>query len=364
MDFSDQLKALVARLPRQLEAVSTEEATKTALVMPFIQALGYNVFDPTEVVPEYTADVGIKKGEKVDYALMIDRKPTILIECKPHTADLSEAHASQLFRYFTVTEARFGVLTNGVVYRFYTDLDERNKMDSKPFLIVDLLSFKDSHVDDLKRFTKSAFDLEKTIHIAGELKYTRAIKQLMATQLADPTDDFVNFIAGHIHTGKRTRKVIEQLRPVTKRAFQQFINDRINERLQSALDQTKEEEEAEGAQPTAEGVDEAEATPERKSRIVTTEEEVEGFHIVRAIVSEVVAPARVSLRDTLGFCGVLLDDTNRKPICKMFFNNPEALRVQIYDAQNNDPQPIDSVAGLYKLATRLKAAVRGYEKGA
>ncbi len=78
MDFIDRIRDLSTRIPKQLEHIQTEEATKNALIMPFISALGYNVFDPTEVVPEFTADVGIKKGEKVDYAIHLDGKPIML----------------------------------------------------------------------------------------------------------------------------------------------------------------------------------------------------------------------------------------------------------------------------------------------
>jgi hypothetical protein len=115
VDFIDRIRELAARVPKQLEHIQTEEATKNALVMRFIAALGYNVFDPTEVTPELNADVGIKKGEKVDYAILRDRKPIILIECKHHAADIGKVPASQLYRYFSVTEARFGLLTNGLV---------------------------------------------------------------------------------------------------------------------------------------------------------------------------------------------------------------------------------------------------------
>lgn len=127
MDFIDKIRELSVRIPKQLDHIHTEEATKNALIMPFISALGYNVFDPTEVTPELNADVGIKKGEKVDYAILQDGKPIILIECKHHAQNLAKTHSSQLYRYFSVTEARFGLLTNGIVYQFYSDIEEPNK---------------------------------------------------------------------------------------------------------------------------------------------------------------------------------------------------------------------------------------------
>ncbi len=141
MDLIDRLRDLASRLEKIVAQLQTEEATKNALVMPFINALGYNVFDPLEVVPEFTADVGTKKGEKVDYAIMQDGKPIILMEVKAANCNLDNAHCSQLYRYFSVTDARFSVLTNGIHYRFFSDLESPNKMDARPFLEVDMRHF-------------------------------------------------------------------------------------------------------------------------------------------------------------------------------------------------------------------------------
>src|SRR5215207_4868836 len=123
MDFKDFIKQLGDRAAKMKDKILTEEATKNAFIMPFIQMMGYDVFNPLEVVPEFIADIGIKKGEKVDYAIIKDGNPIVLIECKHWSADLNP-HNSQLFRYFHTTSAKFGILTNGIVYRWYTDLIE------------------------------------------------------------------------------------------------------------------------------------------------------------------------------------------------------------------------------------------------
>jgi len=182
MDFIDKIRELSARIPKQMEYIQTEEATKIALIMPFIDALGYDIFDPTEVIPEFTADIGTKKGEKVDYAILMDGKPIILFECKSCGSELDNGHASQLYRYFSVTEARFGVLTNGISYQFYSDLDEQNKMDSKPFFEFNMLEIKEPFVEELKKFTKSTFDLDNILTTASELKYTREIERIIAEE--------------------------------------------------------------------------------------------------------------------------------------------------------------------------------------
>jgi ubiquinone/menaquinone biosynthesis C-methylase UbiE len=205
MDLIDRLRELATRLPRQIEHIQTEEATKNALILPFIAALGYNVFDPTEVTPELNADVGVKKGEKVDYAILKDGKPIILFECKHHATDLAQTHASQLYRYFSVTDARFSVLTNGIVYWFYTDLDAPNKMDAKPFFEFNLLDIRDGDVDELKKFSKSAFDLNHILTTASELKFTERYTHGYETQ-------FVEYLEGRT-TSANAAFFVPHLRP-------------------------------------------------------------------------------------------------------------------------------------------------------
>ncbi len=147
MDFHETIKGLAARTEKLKGSITTEEACKTAFVMPFLNALGYDVFNPDIVTPEFIADVGVKKGEKVDYAIKSDGKIIMLVECKPCGSDLAQQHMSQLYRYFSVTDARFSILTNGIHYWFYSDLDEKNRMDQKPFFQFNILDYQPSHVD-------------------------------------------------------------------------------------------------------------------------------------------------------------------------------------------------------------------------
>ena len=133
MDFKDSILQLSKRVTSLKESIQTEEATKNAFIMPFIQVLGYDVFNPLEVVPEMDCDITKKKGEKIDYAIMKDGSPIMLIECKHWKQDLN-LHDNQLKRYYVASKAKFGVLTNGIVYRFYTDLIKENIMDDVPYL--------------------------------------------------------------------------------------------------------------------------------------------------------------------------------------------------------------------------------------
>jgi len=359
MDFIDRIRELSAKIPRQIEHILTEEATKHALVMPFINALGYSVFDPDEVIPEFTADVGTKRGEKVDYAIIKDGKPIILIECKPCGTDLDKEHASQLYRYFSVTEAKFGVLTNGVMYRFYTDLEQPNKMDTKPFLEFNMLDIKEPTVEELKKFTKGTFDLEGILATASELKYTKEIKRILLEQLSNPSEDFVRFFVKQVYDGLMTKAVREQFEPITKRAFQQFISDRISDRLKSAL----AEETASTSQLSLQnGQDSTTEEAGREDRnIYTSQEEHEGYYIVKAILREVVDVRRVAVRDTKSYCGILLDDTNRKPICRLHFNRSQKYLGLFKEEKQEERIPIDNIDDIYKYADKLKATLNYYE---
>jgi predicted type IV restriction endonuclease len=358
MDFIDQLRAIAGRIPNQCALIQTEEATKNAFVMPFLQALGYNVFDPTEVTPELTADVGIKKGEKVDYAILRDGQPTMLFECKWCGCSLDEVHASQLYRYFSVTKARIGVLTNGVEYRFFSDLDEKNVMDRKPFLVVNMLDLSEAAVTELKRLSKSAFDLETLLSAAEDMKYTREIKRILGEQLADPSEDFVRLFAKQVYDGVLTPRMKEQFCGITRKAFQQFIAEQLNARLKSALGEGSPEVHA----PEPEGPAEVEGQPCGEC-VETTQEETDAFNIVRAIVAEVVPIDRVVMRDRKSHCAVLLDDSQRKPLCRLWFNSPAKKQISLFDVPKTEEKlAVERVEDLYKYSERLRSTARSYEK--
>lgn len=350
MDFIDQLRALSSRIASIKDLISTEEATKNAMVMPFIQILGYNVFDPTEVTPELVADVGTKKGEKVDYAILRESKPIILFECKKSGADLNISHASQLFRYFHVTAARFGVLTNGLIYKFFTDLEQPNKMDEKPFFEFNILDFKDLDVEELKKFAKASFDVGTILTTANDLKYMRAIQNRLSGWLTEPSEEFVRLVSSDLLAGKRfTPPVLEQFTTITKRAFEQLLGERINDRLKGAM--TPEPPPApKQAAPIIQ------TTDEREAQVVTSAEEIEGFHIVRSILRDVVAPRRIFIRDAQSYCAVLLDDNNRKPICRLRFNNAQKLYLGLFNEKKEEVrQGLESLDDLYNFAEQLKA---------
>lgn len=359
MDLIDRLRDLSVRLPKLEEGglVTTEEGTKNALVMPFIQALGYDVFNPLEVTPELTADVGTKKGEKVDYAILRDGKPIILFECKGFASELSLKHVSQLYRYFSVTEARFGVLTNGIQYQFFSDLDSPNKMDDRPFLIFDLADISDHAVETLKQFAKSAFDQDEIINRASELKYRNAIKQFISTQYSEPSEEFVKLCLRDAYAGRFTQTVVDSFTPITRSAFRSFINDQVEKRLKSALASESQTDTDEVPAVADEVVVVTE--PDDTDKIVTTQEELDAYFAVKSIVREVIDVKRVTLRDAQSYCSVLIDDNNRKNLCRFRFNYTSKRYVGIMDEdKHEETYEIEGIDDIYQYADKLRERAR------
>ena len=351
MSFDEKIAALIQRIPKIVDHLQTEEATKNALIMPFITSLGYDVFNPQEVVPEFTADVGTKRGEKVDYAVIRNGEVIFLIECKKAGIDLSQTEMSQLFRYFTVTKARIAILTNGIQYHFFSDLEEPNKMDTKPFLELNLDDPRLPALEEVKKLAKEDFNLEEILSTASELKYNSAIKKIFAIQYDTPDEEFVRFFFTRTNTGSKfTATAREQFKPIVVKALQQFINDRISDRLRNALQSE--------VKPVVE--EEKISIEESLSGIVTTEEELEGFRIVRAIVARTVFPDRVVYRDTKTYMGILLDDNNRKPICRLWFNSKQKY-LGLFENKNEVRIAIENLTEIYKYSDQLVAIVQTYE---
>lgn len=345
MDLKDALKQISGRIEGLKENLQTEEATKNALVLPFISALGYDVFNPIEVVPEMTCDIGIKKGEKIDYCIQKDGDAIILIECKHWKQDLN-LHDNQLLRYFHVSNAKFGVLTNGIIYRFYTDLTEQNKMDKTPFLEVNMLDLKDSHIEELKKFHKSYFDVSSILSSASELKYMRELKMRLIDEFATPSPEFVKFFGKQIYDGQFTAKICDQFTPLLKRAISSYINEIISDRLNAAI---KTEDKQVEVNTQEDNVDECE-----NLSIVTTDEEIEAFYIVKAILAKEVDPKRIFFRDNTRYFTVIIDDNNRKNVCRLYLDSDTKKKMKIID-ENREEQTIyiDDIMDLYKYSDLL-----------
>lgn len=346
MDFKDSIKQISERIEKLKENLYTEEATKNALIMPFIASLGYDVFNPLEVLPEMTCDAGTKKGEKIDYAIMKDGEPIMLIECKHWKQDLN-LHDNQLLRYFNVSKAKFGILTNGIIYRFYTDLEAQNKMDEKPFLEINLQDLKDTHIEELKKFHKSYFDVDNILSSANELKYMGELRNAISLEFSNPSPDFVKFFGKQVYDGIFTPKVLEQFTALLKRSISSHISDLISDRLKAAMEKedsiNHEEKEEEQLKAHTE-----------ECKIITTEEELQAFYIVKSILKDVVPLERITYRDAQRYFAIFMDDNNRKTICRLYLNLSTVKKIAFLNEDKKEESIyIDTIEDIYKHSDKI-----------
>lgn len=375
MSFSDGLAGLAKKIRDTRDSVQTEEATKNAFIMPFISTvLGYDVFNPSEVVPEFIADVGVKKGEKVDYAIFKDGHVQILIECKKIGDPLDLRYASQLFRYFAVTSARIAILTNGQQYHVYTDGDLPNRMDEKPFLIFDLLDIDRTLVPEIQKLSKESFDIDSVVSAAEELKYIGGIRRIIAAEVKEPSEEWVRLFVNRIYEGRATQKILDQFRPLVAKALNQYVGDQVNSRLKTALgddapDPNRSTELAPPVQPAPIGqaviAETTQVADVADSDIMTTDEELEGFNIVRAIAVSEVGPERIHHRDGKSYFAILLDNNNRKPIIRLHLNGKSVKFVTTFESgKDGIRRNIDSVVDIYTVAAEhIRQVIRQYERG-
>jgi hypothetical protein len=347
MDLIDRIKQISERINKLKDQVPTEEATKNAFVLPFLQALGYDVFNPLEVIPEFTADIGIKKGEKVDYCILKDGEPALLIECKHWNRKLNSG-TSQLHRYFHVTNARFAILINGIKYLFFTDLVKKNVMDEKPFMEFSMDDISEAKINPIKQFHKDNFNIEAIVDSASDLKFSKEIKDILYKELTtQPSDEFVKFFAQQVYTGRTTAKVIDQFREIVQRSVKTLVNDLIQEKLQFALDaNTSKGEEEDGDE----------------DGIVTTDEELSAFRIVQAILAQKIDIDRIFHRDRKTYFGILLDDNNRKTICRLHFNGGTKY-LGLFDQDRNEHKiAIKGAQDIYQYRDLLLESMTRFEE--
>ncbi|MBL4663953.1 MAG: type I restriction enzyme HsdR N-terminal domain-containing protein [Flavobacteriaceae bacterium] len=349
MELQNQLKSIAEKVNQLKDKIDTEESTKHAFVLPFINALGYDSFNPTEVVPEFTADIGLKKGEKVDYAIFQDGTPILIVECK-HWKESLDNHNSQLVRYFHATRTRFALLTNGIQYQFYTDLEHANKMDEKPFLDFDITKVRDSEILEISKFHKSNFDVDKIVNNASSLKYTKEIKKCISDELTSPSFEFTKVFANKVYTGRLTEKVMDEFMGLVHNAFNQTVSEKVNNRLNAALNKEVEKQQNEIVDVI-----------EEDNKIFTTEEELDGFRIVVAILRRKLDIKRIVHRDTQSYFGILLDDNNRKPLCRLHLNGGNKY-LGIFDENKNETkESIQTIDDIYEFEEQLLATVDYYE---
>ncbi len=330
-EISKQIKKLSRKIKKVGSSLTTEAITKDAIIKSFLKdVLGYDYGNPTEVVPEFTADSGDRNGKKVDYAIHIDGKPQILIECKSYKEDLSK-HVSQLAQYFVAAKkARVGILTNGEIYQFYADLDRDSGMDEKPFLTLDISkpNFDENVVLELKKLTKASFNIESMVGDAKErLEHLNKIKEILKEQFESPDEDFSNFFISKFDVKRRGKTVKAKFHPIIKEALGQFLKDKIE--------------------------------AHRKPKTAKTHNYTDGLNIIKGILSANGFDAqRIGEKKNKGYSAIYFDMRNNI-FCRLYLDETREKCVVIRDETSEKThriEKVDDICGLSK--ELLKSAKR------
>ena len=318
MSFEDKIYEYSKNMTEKLQHIENEETTKTALILPFLNVMGYDTTNPAEVKTEYTADLGAKQGEKVDVAIVSDNQVNILIECKSLKTTLDETHISQLYRYFNITDSKIAILTNVLIYNFYTDSQKDGLMDQTPFFKFDLTNITDNSINILEKFTKERFDIDNIMSRVDDLKYAHDIHEVIYDEINSPSEEFIKVIAKQVYDGILTKNMKDKFYVIIKKEFKNVINDEVEYKLNQALQNTKETEEEEIISTSDD--------------VITTDEEIEGFYIVKSILGEIVDINRLTFRDYKSYSVVLLDNNKYYPICRFYFNDNNRLKLGFFDS--------------------------------
>ena len=358
MDFKDTILQLADRIAKQKDAITTEEGTKNAFIMPMIASLGYDIFNPFEVVPEMDCDLIKKKGEKIDYAIMKDDSPILLIECKHCNQNLN-LHDTQLQKYFVASNARFGVLTNGIEYRFYTDLEKANLMDEKPFLIVNMLDLLDNDIEQLKKFHKSYYNESNILSTASELKYTTEIKSILNREFVSPTPDFVKFFIRQVYDGQATQKVVEQFTPIIKKSISSVVNDIISDRLNVAIKSGEQQDIPAPQEETLPVEDDTlpvgVVAMDKENGIITTQEEIDAYNIIRSILRKFISADKIVYKDFKTYFAIGIEKPSYWWICRLSFGSrKKSIYFPTEDYKSQEKYDIDSIDGIFDCIGKLE----------
>jgi len=350
-EFEKEISKLAKRIEQTKEFTHTEESTKMSFVLPFFKVLGYDYTDPREVVAEFTADINSKNMDKVDYVIMDNGQPAILVECKHWSVKL-DSHINQLLKYFVSTSAKFAILTNGIDYFFYTDLETTNILDKTPFLKINMLNLKTHSLKELMKFKKDMFNVNEILTTAEELKYTGSVISLFGKEYNEPSDDFIRHVISNVYSGVKNKAVVEKFRPIVKNSFAQFVNDLISDRLETVLrPEIKEVPTEPLVTETSEVDEEIESVP--------TEEEIQAFYIVKGILAEETELDLIQYKDTTRYFAVLYDNKVTKWICRLSLS-PTSKILILPDALQSEKITLISVSDLYRHKEVLLRSVKRF----
>jgi hypothetical protein len=321
MVLIDQLRQFSEQVKKRLPSLAGrgEEATKQALVLPFIQLLGFDPYDPGEVQPEFVADFAKKKAgqfEKVDYAIRVGGEPRMFIECKAVDVPLEDCDG-QLARYFnSIRTVMVGLLSNGLEYRFYTDLREPNVMDKAPFLTFDVRSFSDREFEVLRPFTKELFDADEVRAHAEELVFIERVTVRVNDLLRNPSEDFVRFLVkdAEVVTGYINARVVERFLPIVKKAIHSTVLDMMTKGLQAEIAQPVPMPSVPPASSTTPQSPGAERPPEQEAEDagagIADDDRRAAFRIVQRLCGEIDPAHALGYRDNAAYFSINLGRRN------------------------------------------------------
>jgi hypothetical protein len=329
MGLHEDLRLLSDQFKKRIVNIKGEEATKQALVLPFLQVLGYDIYDPTTVQPEYVSDFAKKRSggqaEKVDYAISVNSEPLIFIECKAYGPVL-ENHDPQLARYFNATPSvKLAVITDGVHYRFFTDLGNPNVMDPSPFFVFNVLSFSERDVENLARFSAGSFTADSIQGHAQEMIFLEKATALVGELLRNPSENFIRFLIDEmaIVQGRVTAKVIERVAPTVRKAIHSTLIEMMTKSLTQEMAQPEPATVIHAAPAPAKSADVPPPSSEQGPRIETTGEELEFFETVKAICTETGLGVPIAYKDTTAYFGVNLHGKVTRWFLRFFGNGPK-----------------------------------------
>lgn len=302
MGYTEDVYRLASQvLERKQHCKGNEEATKHSLILPFFQMLGFDIYNPSVLRPEYKAGFASNK-EKIDYAIFQNDVPALFIEAKAYGEKL-ENYDAQLAKYFnSTTNLKLAVITDGVRYKFFTDLKEPNIIDIDPFLEFDFESIGTEEIEILKRFQADKFNAQELVNHAENLVYLRALKKKVRAIFREPSDDFVRFMAGDVFPKKITANALERLTPLVKQALSSVLVEMVSMGLSQEISKPEDTsiptEVTEVVAPTSDA-------ESKESKVVTTEEELAGFNLIYQLITEGSGEdQKVTYKDTASYFGI------------------------------------------------------------
>ena len=380
MALEDEIKALAERIPGLRPMLDDEAKTKQFLILPLIRALGYDDANPAEVVPEFVVDYDTSASWKIDYALMSNREPLVVIECKRLSNQLEENEVNQLGRYFPNARragAQIAILTNGVIYKFFADKpNQQNIMDAKPFWTTNLESLRNNDLLQLRNFTKDNFNAENAVASASKFRHITEMKIALARQLTEPEDGFVEWMVrqtGQTYDRRVTSSRREEIRDLARTAFHEFVKDHVNDAVDDTLLEIRERA-AQGIAPIteeqdallqADSGDDVGDSGHADDKIITTEQELQAFDVVKGIAQEVVRAERVFMRDYRNYSAIMLDDNRRRPLCRLRLEGRQ-MQIGLFDGSRvgghlvEQQHNIESLNDIYNHADQIRETVRRY----